>query len=118
VTFLVTPGQHADVSYAEAALAAAAPAGTKVEVVIADKGDDSKAVVARVESMGAEAVIPTQKSRKVQRVIDAERYEERDLVERFWSQAKQFRRVATRYEETARNFLAFVHVASIMILLR
>lgn len=118
VTFLVTPGQHADVSYAEALLQAAAPEGAQVEVVIADKGYDSKAVVARVESMGAEAVIPTQKSRKEQRVIDAERYKDRNLVERFWSQAKQFRRVATRYEKTARNYLAFVHVASIMILLR
>jgi len=118
VSFLVTPGQHADVSHAEALLAAAAPAGTKVEVVIADKGYDSQAVVARVESLGACAVIPTQKSRKVQRVIDSERYKDRNLVERFWSQAKQFRRVATRYEKTARNYLAFVHLASIMILLR
>jgi transposase len=118
VAFIVSAGQRADVSYAEALLAAAAPAGTAVEVVIADKGYDSQAVVARVESMGAEAVIPTQKSRKVQRVIDAERYKDRNLVERFWSRAKQFRRVATRYEKTARNFLAFVHVASIMILLR
>ena len=118
VTFLVTPGQHADVSYAEALLQAAAPEGAQVEVVIADKGYDSKAVVARVESMGAEAVIPTQKSRKEQRVIDAERYKDRNLVERFWSQAKQFRRVATRYEKTARNYLAFVHVASIMTLLQ
>lgn len=117
MALLVSPGQHADVSYAEALLAAV-PAGAEVEVVIADKGYDSQAVVARVESRGAEAVIPTQKSRKVQRVIDAERYKDRNLVERFWSQAKQFRRVATRYEKTARNFLAFVHVASIMILLR
>ena len=37
---------------------------------------------------------------------------------RFWHKLKQYRRVATRYEKTAQNFLAFVHVASIMILLR
>ena len=36
----------------------------------------------------------------------------------FWHKLKQYRRVATRYEKTAQNFLAFVHVASIMILLR
>ena len=42
----------------------------------------------------------------------------RNLVERFWHKLKQYRRVATRYEKTAQNFLAFVHVASIMILLR
>jgi transposase len=40
------------------------------------------------------------------------------LVERFWARVKQYRRVATRYEKTAGNFLAMVHVASIMILLR
>jgi transposase len=118
VTFLVTAGQEADVSHAEALLKAAAPAGAAVEVVIADKGYDSKAVVAAVEAMGAEAVIPSIRTRKEQREIDAGRYKDRNLVERFWSQAKQFRRVATRYEKTARNFLAFVHVASIMILLR
>jgi len=39
-------------------------------------------------------------------------------VEQFWFKVKQYRRVATRYDKTARNFLAFVHVASIMILLR
>jgi transposase len=117
VTFLVSAGQEADVSYAEALLAQV-PEQAEVKVVIADKGYDSKAVVEKVESKGAEAVIPTQKSRKEQRVIDSERYKDRNLVERFWSKAKQFRRVATRYEKTARNFLAFVHVAAIMILLQ
>ncbi|WP_082841750.1 transposase [Gemmata sp. SH-PL17] len=47
-----------------------------------------------------------------------DRYKGRNLVERFWAKAKQYRRIATRYEETARNFLAFVQVASIIILLR
>lgn len=46
------------------------------------------------------------------------KYKDRNVVEWFWAKAKPFRRVATRYEKTARNFLAFVHVASIMILLR
>src|SRR5262249_6396597 len=114
VSFLVTPGQHADVSYAEALLAAAAQG----EGVIADKGYDCKRVVAAGEAVGAWAVIATRKDRKQQRAIDSERYKDRILVESFWSQAKQFRRVATRYEKTARNYLAFVHVASIMILLR
>jgi transposase len=117
VVFILSAGQEADVSYAEALLGQI-PAEAEVEAVIADKGYDSKAVVAVVEQMGAEAVIPTQKSRKEQRVIDTERYKDRNLVERFWNKAKQFRRVATRYEKTARNFLAFVHVASIMVLLR
>lgn len=111
--FVLTPGQAADVTQADALLD-----GTEPEVVIADKGYDKKSLVERIEGMGAEAVIPTQKGRKEQRDIDRERYKDRNLVERFWSKAKQFRRVATRYDKTARNFLAFLHLASIMILLR
>ena len=45
-------------------------------------------------------------------------YKERVRVEWFISLLKQYRRVATRYEKTKRNFLAFAHVASVMILLR
>ena len=111
--FILTPGQAADITQADALLDGAAPG-----VVIADKGYDKRALVDRIEGMGAEAVIPTQKSRKVQRDIDREKYRDRNVVERFWAKAKQYRRVATRYEKTARNFLSFLHLASIMILLR
>lgn len=110
---IVTPGQAAD-----AACAAALIAGLPAKVVIADKGYDSRAVVAAIEARGAEAVIPPLSNRKVQRPYDRDRYRDRNLAERFWHRAKQYRRVATRYEKTARNFLAFVHVASIMVLLR
>jgi transposase len=111
--FVLTPGQVADITQADALLD-----GASAEVVIADKGYDKRALVERIEGMGAEAVIPTQKNRAVQRDIDRDRYKDRNLVERFWSKAKQYRRVATRYDKTARNFLAFLHVASVMILLR
>ena len=110
---VLTPGQAADVTQAQTLIE-----GIPFEVVIADRGYDSQAVVRAVEAKGAEAVIPTQKNRKVQRAIDRERYKDRNLAERFWHKVKQFRRVATRYDKTARNFLAFVHVASIMALLR
>lgn len=92
--------------------------GLSPGVVIADKGYDSKAVVEGIEARGAEAVIPSLSNRKEQRGYDRERYKDRNLAERFWHKLKQFRRVATRYEKTAQNFLAFVHVASIMVLLQ
>jgi transposase len=111
VTLALTTSQAADVTQAPALLAGAEP-----EVVIADKGYDSDAVVRTVEAKGAEAVIPPKKNRTEQRPYDRDRYKDRNLAERFWSKAKQYRRVATRYEKTARNFLAFVHVASIIIL--
>jgi putative transposase len=75
-------------------------------------------VVKAVEAQGAEAVIPSRKNQTVQRAIDWERYTDRNRAERFWARVKQYRRVATRYEKTARNFLAMIQVASIMVLLR
>jgi transposase len=113
VTVVLTPGQAADVKQAEALLE-----GVPAEVVIGDKGYDSDELVGSIQAKGAEAVIPPKRNRKVQREYDQDRYKDRNLVERFFSKVKQYRRVATRYEKTARNFLAFVHVASIMILLR
>ena len=88
------------------------------EVVIADKGYDKKALVEQIESRGAQAVIPTQKNRKDQREVDPHLYRERNVCERFWSRAKQYRRVATRYDKKAANFLAFVKVAAIMVMLK
>jgi transposase len=110
---VLSPGQDADITHAEARLA-----GTPPAVVIADKGYDKQALVDAINARGGEAVIPRRKNRTEQRDIDTDRYKDRNVVERFWAKAKQYRRVATRYEKTARNFLAFVHVASIMILLQ
>ena len=110
---IVTPGQASDIGQAEALLADHEP-----DVVIADKGYDKQGFVEAIERRGAEAMIPTQAKRATQRDIDPHVYRERNLCERFWAQAKQFRRVATRYEKKAANFLAFVHVAAIMVALK
>src|SRR5262245_14347154 len=91
-------GQEADVRHADALLEAV-PAEEEVDAVLADKGCDSKAVVAKIEARGAQAVIPTLSSRKEQRVIDTDLSKERNLGERLWNKVKQFRRVATRYEK-------------------
>ena len=65
VRLVLTPGQAADVTQAETLIE-----GVPFEVVIADKGYDSQAVVDAVEAEGGEAVIPTPKNRKVRREID------------------------------------------------
>jgi transposase len=109
----LTAAQESDIAQAEELLADHRPTA-----VIADKGYDSDALVKRVESRGAEAVIPPRKNRVEQRSTDWHLYRGRSVVECFWSKAKQFRRVATRYEKKAQNFLAFVQVAAIMVLLR
>jgi transposase len=113
VELKLTPGQQADVTQGEALLE-----GYQPEAVIADKGYDSDALVEVIEAKGAEAVIPPKQNRTEPRAYDPHLYKERNLVERFMNCIKHFRRVATRYEKTARNYLAFVQVASIMVLLR
>jgi transposase len=109
----LSPGQAADVKEAPRLIA-----GVPAQVVIADRGYDSQGLAAAIEAAGAEAVIPTQKNRKVQRVIDRERYKDRSIAECFWARLKQYRRVATRYDKTDSCYLGFVHLASIMVMLR
>jgi transposase len=113
VEVLLTAGQEADVTQAEPLID-----GHKAGAFLLDKAYDSGAVVAAAKRQGAEAVIPPKKNRKVPRDYDQHLYKERKKVEWFINLIKQYRRVATRYEKTARNFLGFVHVASIMVLLR
>lgn len=110
---ILTPGQAADVTQAKALIE-----GVPIKVVIGDKGYDSRGVVTEIEAQDAEAVIPSRKGCKEPRAYDTDRYKDRNLVERFWFKLKQYRRVATRYEKTARNFMGFILVASIMVLLR
>lgn len=109
---VLTAGQESDIGQAEALLADHAP-----ETVVADKGYDKKELVTRVEARGAIAVIPARKNRKEQREVDPHVYRERNVVERFWARAKQFRRVATRYEKKATNFLAFAWVAALVVMM-
>ena len=110
--FILTGGQAHDISQGEALLGSHDP-----KAVIADKGYDGDAFVVKIKAGGAEAVIPPKANRKVKREHDKHLYKERNLAERFINRIKQHRRVATRYEKTARNFLGFVHVAAIMVLL-
>lgn len=92
--------------------------GAPFEVVIAGKAYDKKALVGGAEARGGEAAIPALSARKGRRETDEERRKGRNLAGRFWHKVKQPRRVAARYEKTARNSLAFARVASVMILLR
>jgi len=89
-----------------------------VEAVLGDKSYDSDDLAEHIESeFEAEAVIPSRKNAKHPREIDRELYKDRNKIERFIGRVKHYRRVATRYDKTARNYMAFLHVASIMTLL-
>lgn len=78
------------------------------EVVVAEKGYDADHLVELLDGAGIEVIIRSRKNRRVERQIDRERYKNRNQVERFFNRLKNARRVATRYEKTARNFLCVV----------
>ena len=79
--------------------------------MIGDKGYDADRFIDSLTVRRIEVVIPPKANRKVQRLCDYALYAERNLVERFFNAIKHFRGIATRYEKTARNFLAGVHLA-------
>ena len=85
--------------------------------MVADRGYDADWLLAQIAASGAEAVIPPTAASVERRAYDRNLYADRNKVERLFNRLKHYRRVATRYEKTARNYLAMVHVASIMTLL-
>ena len=86
------------------------------DTLIADKAFDAdERVLDPLAAAGKTAVIPPRTNRSLPRDYDRELYVARHLVENFFAKIKQFRAIATRYEKTARNFLAAVQlVASIV----
>ena len=83
--------------------------------LIADKGYDPNHFRSRLAKRSTEAVIPSTASRKAPIPFDRIAYRERNLIERMFGRLKDFRRIATRYDKLARNFLAAVALAAIII---
>ena len=114
VRLLLTAGQASDKT-AFPDLMAGLPAA---RALVADRGYDSRAILELVASTGGRAHIPTQRRVRVQRSVDPALYRQRNLVERFFCKLKHFRRVATRFDKLARNFLAAVLLASARLWMR
>ena len=112
VQIILTPGQDHDVTQGPALIA-----NSEAKKVIADKAYDSDKFIDAIKAKEAEVVIPPRSNRTEERSYDKEASKTRNVVERFINVIKPCRRVATRYEKTARNFLAMVQVASIFVLL-
>lgn len=105
---MLSPGQASDKALAPALIEGLPPGRD----LVADRGYDAMALIHLVTAQGGRAHIPTCRDRKVQRSVERELYRQRNLIERFFNRLKHFRRVATRYDKTARNFLAAVMIAS------
>lgn len=114
VAITLSPGQAADKAAVEGLLALHPRPGD----VIADRGYDARAVLDLIAAHGGRGHIPTQRDRKVQRSVDPALYRQRNLIERFFNKLKHFRKVATRYEKSARNDLAVALMASSRLWMR
>ena len=110
VRFILTAGRKGDAPQAEALIE-----GLPAEVVMADTAYDSNKLRITIAEKGAVAVIPNNPSRARKYPLDKHLYAQRYLVECCFSRLKQFRRVATRFEKTARNYFAVVTLAATVL---
>ena len=111
--FILTAGQVGDVLAAPALLD-----GFRAEAVLADKAYDSNAFRQIIAESGAEAVIPSNRTRKVIIPHNQAIYPHRNRIERCFNKLKHFRRFATRYDRRAIHFLSFIHLAAAMLWMR
>jgi transposase len=105
---LLSGGNTNDISLAAALVDAAGPARR----LIADRGYDANHLRRLLAERGIEAVIPSTITRRQPIPYDAEAYRDRNLVERMWCRLKDWRRVATRYDKLAQNYLAGAFIAA------
>jgi transposase len=113
VRFTLTAGQRGDALQAGPLIE-----GLPAEIVMADTAYDADHFRQAIADKGALAVIPNNPSRAKKHPLDKHLYAQRHLVECCFSKLKQFRRVATRYEKTARNYFAVITLAAIVLWLR
>jgi transposase len=113
VRFILTGGERNDITQAESLVKDFSAA-----YVIADKGYDSEAFVLHLKERDSEAVIPSRTNHKVQREIDTHLYKERHLIENQIGKLKHFRRVFSRFDKLAKNYLSFIYFASSVVWLR
>ncbi len=106
--FCLTGGQAHDLEGADELLP-----GMAADLLIADKAFDAdERVIDLLAAQNKTVVIPPKANRKVSRDYDRDIYKARHLIENFFAKLKNFRAIATRYDKTARNFLAGVHITS------
>ncbi len=105
---MLTPGNVSDVKAAPALLEQAGP----MRYLLGDKGYDADSLRRSLRDAGTTPVIPGRRNRKRAIRYDKQRYRGRHLIENAFCRLKDFRRVATRYDKLAYNFLSAVALAT------
>ena len=110
MAFHLTPGQDADIAAGPDVLALA----PDMSALIADKGYDGDGFRALISQRGAKPVIPNKSNRVAIHRFNKKAYKGRNVIERCFCRLKDFRRVATRYDKLARNYLSGVYLAALV----
>jgi transposase len=90
----------------------------KGAILLADKAYDADWLRRSIESTGAAPNIPSKTNRRWKACFSKTLYRERNRIERFFNRIKHCRRIATRYEKHASNFLAMIKLAAVRLWLR
>jgi putative transposase len=111
VRIILGPGQESDYKKAGELIY-----GFKASALLADKGYDANWLEEAARKQGINSiVIPSKSYRNPKRVYDKTLYRDRNIIERFFKRLKHYRRVASRFDKTARNFMAMTSIAATII---
>ena len=113
VKFTLTGGQEAECKQAIPLLGNVNPLA-----VLADKGYDTNELRAWLKENGIKTVIPPKSNRIEGIACDFSLYRERHVVECMFGKLKHYRRIATRYEKKAINYMGMLSFASVLLWLR
>ena len=115
LAFMISSGNDHDSTHAIPLLSQINIQGSNI---LGDKAYGAKAIREYIDAQGASYTIPPRENINMPWPVDWHTYKERHLVECFFQKLKWFRRIFTRYDKLDSSFLAFVHIASIAILLK
>lgn len=122
ITFVLTPGQRHEVIAFESLMEQGAVASPgpgrprqRPHRVVGDKGYSSQDIRDYLRRRGIRYTIPRQSSQNRRGPFDQAAYRLRNRVERLFNRLKHCRRIATRYEKLADNYLAMLHIAAIRL---
>jgi transposase len=111
VAFALTPGNVADIKMAIPLLEVARPA----KRLLADKAYDADSLRQWLTSRRIKAVIPSSAARRTPYPLDRKAYRRRNVIERLFCKLKNWRRIATRYDRLASNYLSAIALVAAVI---
>jgi transposase len=110
VAITLTPGNIADISIAIPLLGTVTPP----KRLLADKAYDADNLRKWLAARNVKAVIPSTASRRTPYPLDRRIYRRRNVIERLFGRLKNWRRIATRYDRHAQNYLAAIALVAVV----